>query len=49
MDIEHWRPPTYAGRVVGPNGNGVVAVGTRTLSESGTVGSWQREQVRLAM
>ncbi len=35
-----------AGQGVGPNGNGVVAVGTRTLSESGTVGGWMREQVR---
>lgn len=34
---------------VGPSGNGVVAVGTRTLSESGTVGSWQREQVGAAL
>lgn len=33
--------------VVGPDGHGVIAVGTRTLSESGTVGSWSREQVEL--
>ena len=33
------------GEGVGPFGTGVVAVGTRTLSESGTVGAWQREQV----
>ncbi|KAG7669392.1 hypothetical protein Ndes2526B_g05713 [Nannochloris sp. 'desiccata'] len=33
--------------VVGPSGHGVVAVGTRTLSESGTVGAWSREQVEL--
>eukprot|EP00887_Chlorella_sp_A99_P001378 scaffold8.g1378.t1 len=32
---------------VGPSGTGVVAVGTRALSESGTVGTWQREQVEL--
>lgn len=30
---------------VGPSGIGVVTVGTRTLSESGTVGGWAREQV----
>lgn len=35
------------GAGVGPTGSGVVAVGTRALSESGTVGSWQREQVGL--
>ena len=35
-----------AGQGVGPSGNGVVAVGTRTLSEAGTVGTWAREQVR---
>lgn len=33
--------------VVGENGHGVVSVGTRTLSESGTVGAWSREQVEL--
>lgn len=33
------------GAGAGPAGTGVVAVGTRTLSESGTVGSWAREQV----
>ena len=32
---------------VGPNGAGVVSVGVRTLNESGTVGSWNREQVEL--
>jgi predicted Zn-dependent peptidase len=32
---------------IGPNGVGSVSVGTRTLSESGTVGRWQREQVEL--
>ena len=31
----------------GPAGCGAVSVGTRTLSESGTVGPWQREQVEL--
>jgi hypothetical protein len=35
------------GEGVGPLGTGVVAVGTRTLSEAGTVGSWSREQVEL--
>ena len=35
-----------AGEGAGPTGNGVVAVGTRTLSESGTVGTWEREQAR---
>lgn len=34
------------GEGVGPLGTGVVALGTRTLSEAGTVGSWSREQVR---
>ena len=29
----------------GPSGTGVVSVGTRTLSESGTVGDWRRDQV----
>lgn len=33
--------------VLGPDGHGVVAVGTRTLSESGTVGDWDRAQVEL--
>lgn len=33
--------------VIGPDGHGVVAIGTRTLSESGTVGAWSREQVEL--
>lgn len=33
--------------VIGPDGQGVVAVGTRTLSESGTVGDWDRAQVEL--
>lgn len=32
---------------VGPQGTGAISVGTRTLSESGTVGNWQREQVEL--
>jgi len=31
----------------GPSGAGAVGVGTRTLSESGTAGGWQRQQVRL--
>lgn len=31
----------------GPSGAGVVTVGVRTLSESGTVGNWGREQVEL--
>jgi predicted Zn-dependent peptidase len=35
------------GSGAGPSGNGAVAVGTRTLSESGTVGTWDREQVEL--
>ena len=33
--------------VLGPDGHGVIAVGTRTLSESGTVGDWDRAQVEL--
>lgn len=33
--------------VVGPHGHGAIAVGTRTLSESGTVGEWDRAQVEL--
>lgn len=32
---------------VGADGPGVVTVGTRTLSESGTVGHWDRQQVEL--
>lgn len=32
---------------VGPDGPGVITVGTRTLSESGTVGQWDRQQVEL--
>ena len=35
------------GQGPGPSGTGVVSIGTRTLSESGTVGSWRRDQVRL--
>jgi predicted Zn-dependent peptidase len=31
----------------GPAGHGAVAVGTRALSEAGTVGPWAREQVEL--
>eukprot|EP00873_Tetraselmis_striata_P020838 jgi/Tetstr1/441102/TSEL_029370.t1 len=31
----------------GPSGSGSVCIGTRTLSESGSVGDWQREQVEL--
>ena len=31
----------------GPSGCGAVAVGTRTLSESGTVGKWSRDQTEL--
>ena len=34
------------GQGPGPSGTGVVSIGTRTLSESGTVGNWRREQVR---
>lgn len=33
------------GRGAGPLGAGVMALGTRTLSEAGTVGAWSREQV----
>lgn len=33
------------GQGAGPSGTGVVSVGTRTLSESGTVGDWRRDQV----
>jgi predicted Zn-dependent peptidase len=33
--------------VVSPHGHGAIAVGTRTLSESGTVGDWDRAQVEL--
>ena len=36
------------GNGVGPSGTGVVSVGTRTLSESGTVGAWRRDQARSA-
>lgn len=32
---------------VGPSGAGAVAVGTRALSEVGTVGRWRRDQVEL--
>lgn len=32
---------------VGPAGIGVIAIGTRALSESGTVGDFAREQVEL--
>lgn len=32
---------------LGPDGPGVITVGTRTLSESGTVGQWDRQQVEL--
>ncbi|KAK9810226.1 hypothetical protein WJX72_007002 [[Myrmecia] bisecta] len=35
------------GEGAGPSGVGVVSIGTRTLSESGTVGAWNREQVEL--
>lgn len=31
----------------GPAGAGAIGVGTRALSESGTAGGWQRQQVRL--
>ena len=34
------------GQGVGPLGAGVMALGTRTLSEAGAVGTWSREQVR---
>jgi hypothetical protein len=30
----------------GPSGVGAVGIGARTLSESGTVGAWRREQAR---
>ena len=33
------------GQGPGPSGTGVVSIGTRTLSESGTVGGWRRDQV----
>ena len=33
------------GQGPGPSGTGVVSIGTRTLSESGTVGIWRRDQV----
>jgi hypothetical protein len=36
------------GQGAGPLGTGVMALGTRTLSEAGTVGAWSREQVGLA-
>ena len=35
------------GRGAGPSGTGVVSIGTRTLSESGTVGTWRRDQVKI--
>ncbi len=35
------------GQGPGPSGTGVVSIGTRTLSESGTVGGWRRDQVQL--
>ena len=35
------------GQGAGPLGTGVMALGTRTLSEAGTVGGWNREQVEL--
>lgn len=35
------------GEGAGPLGTGVMALGTRTLSEAGTVGGWSREQVEL--
>ena len=35
------------GQGPGPSGPGVVSIGTRTLSESGTVGGWRRDQVQL--
>lgn len=31
----------------GPSGTGSISVGVRTLSESGTVGPWRRDQVEL--
>lgn len=31
----------------GPSGTGAISVGVRTLSESGTVGPWRRDQVEL--
>lgn len=34
------------GQGAGPSGTGVVSIGTRTLSESGTVGGWRRDQVQ---
>ena len=36
------------GPTAGPSGVGAVSIGARTLSESGTVGSWRRDQVRSA-
>lgn len=33
------------GSGAGPSGTGAVSIGARTLSESGTVGSWRRDQV----
>lgn len=36
-----------AGEGIGPAGVGVVSIGARALSESGTVGSWQRSQIEL--
>ena len=35
------------GQGAGPSGTGVVSIGTRALSESGTVGDWRRDQVQL--
>lgn len=35
------------GQGAGPSGTGVISVGVRTLSESGTVGPWRRDQVEL--
>ena len=49
--VMYRRPRTSAiscvGDGIGPGGAGVVSIGARALSESGTVGSWQRSQVEL--
>jgi len=39
--------PCCAGEGIGPAGVGVVSIGARALSESGTVGGWERSQVEL--
>lgn len=37
----------FAGEGIAPDGAGVVSIGARALSESGTVGSWERSQIEL--